>query len=104
MPDENALITLQGRLKAAGCEVTDIVDHGIIRSVYFTDPNGIALEASWWTVDATGRSTDYGDERFFADPDPVDAVKELRDTGTLAWTPRTQLVGDVTKDLYKTNG
>ena len=31
----------------------------------------------------------------------MDAVKELRDTGTLAWTPRTQLVSEVTKDLYK---
>ena len=27
----------------------------IMRSVYFTDPNGIALEASWWVLDATGR-------------------------------------------------
>ena len=92
VPDEHALITLQARLKAAGCEVTDIVDHGIIRSVYFTDPNGIALEASWWTVDATGRSTDYGDERFFADPDPVAAVHEIRETGTVRSVPHTHLV------------
>ena len=46
------------RLADAGCEVTDIVDHGSIHSVYFTDPNGIALEASWWVIDVTGaRST-----------------------------------------------
>ena len=38
------------RLKAAGSEVTDVVDHGFIRSVYFTDPNGIALEASCWVA------------------------------------------------------
>ena len=48
LPDEEALIALRDRLKTAGCEVTDVVDHGFIRSVYFTDPNGIALEASWW--------------------------------------------------------
>ena len=42
------------RLKENGCEVTDIVDHGFVRSIYFTDPNGIALEASWWVIDPTG--------------------------------------------------
>ena len=45
-----------------------------MRSIYFTDPNGIALEASWWAIDATGRPADYGDQRLFADPDPVPAV------------------------------
>ena len=78
LPDEEALLSLRDRLKQAGCEVTDVVDHGFIRSVYFTDPNGIALEASWWTLDATGRPADYGDDRLFGDPDPVPAVDELR--------------------------
>ena len=48
VPDEEALEALRDRLKEHGCEVTDVVDHGFIRSIYFTDPNGIALEASWW--------------------------------------------------------
>ena len=72
--------------------MTDVVDHGIIRSVYFTDPNGIALEASWWTLDATGRAADYRDERFFSDPDPVAAVREIRDTGAVRSVPHTHLV------------
>jgi catechol 2,3-dioxygenase-like lactoylglutathione lyase family enzyme len=42
LPDEEALHDLRRRLKAADCEVTDIIDHGGVRSVYFTDPNGIA--------------------------------------------------------------
>jgi catechol 2,3-dioxygenase-like lactoylglutathione lyase family enzyme len=92
LPDEDALLVLRDRLKAAGCEVTDVVDHGFIRSVYFTDPNGIALEASWWTLDATGRLADYGDERLFGDPDPVPAVAELREAGRLASVPQTRLV------------
>ena len=46
--DEEALLELRDRLKRADCEVTDVVDHGFIHSIYFTDPNGIALEASWW--------------------------------------------------------
>jgi catechol 2,3-dioxygenase-like lactoylglutathione lyase family enzyme len=92
LPDEDALVDLQRRLKDAGCEVTDVVDHGFVRSVYFTDPHGIALEASWWPVDATGRAEiDYGDPRVFQDPDPVPAVRELRERGEVSWTPRTSL-------------
>jgi len=92
LPDEAALMALRDRLKSAGCEVTDIVDHGFLRSVYFTDPNGIALEASYWVVDPTGRPADYADEGLFSDPNPVPAVVELRSVGAVASTPTTQLV------------
>jgi catechol 2,3-dioxygenase-like lactoylglutathione lyase family enzyme len=91
LPDEDALLNLRSRLKASGSEVTDVVDHGFLRSVYFTDPNGIALEASCWIVDPTGRPADYADEGLFADPDPVPAVVELRRDGRLSSVPRTQL-------------
>jgi catechol 2,3-dioxygenase-like lactoylglutathione lyase family enzyme len=57
LADERALEELQARLKENGCDVTDIVDHGFVRSIYFTDPNGIALEASWWVIDPTGRDS-----------------------------------------------
>jgi catechol 2,3-dioxygenase-like lactoylglutathione lyase family enzyme len=91
LPDEDALHSLRRRLKANGCEVTDVVDHDIFHSIYFTDPNGIALEASWWVLDATGRPADYGDERLFSDIDPVAALVELRETGDVDWVPHTQL-------------
>jgi catechol 2,3-dioxygenase-like lactoylglutathione lyase family enzyme len=92
LPDEHALEALQRRLKEHGCEVTEVIDHQIMRSIYFTDPNGIALEASWWVVDATGRDPDYGDPALFGDPDPVPAVRELAATGELSGTPVTRLV------------
>jgi catechol 2,3-dioxygenase-like lactoylglutathione lyase family enzyme len=92
LPDEEALNDLQRRLKAADCEVTDVVDHGSIRSVYFTDPSGIALEASWWVDDPTGRPVDYADQGQFGDADPVPAVRELQATGDVASTPSTRLV------------
>jgi catechol 2,3-dioxygenase-like lactoylglutathione lyase family enzyme len=101
LADEEALLRLRDRVKEHDCEVTDVVDHGILRSIYFTDPNGIALEASWWTADPTGRPVDYDDDRFFSDPDPVPAVRELQDNGALDWTPRTALVDQITQDLYK---
>lgn len=94
LADEQALEELAARLKEHGCEVTDVVDHDVMHSIYFTDPNGIALEASWWVVDPTGREADYGDHRIFGDPDPVPAVKELRETGALASTPTATLAGD----------
>ena len=67
-----------------------------VRSVYFTDPNGIALEASWWAIDATGRPADYADERVFADPEPVAAIDELRRHGQVLEAPvtRTHQRGD----------
>jgi len=94
LPDEDALHALQRRLKAAGCEVTDVIDHNVVRSIYFHDPHGIALEASWWVHDATGRPADYYDPQFFADDDPVPAVRELAAAGELDWMPATQLAGD----------
>ena len=91
VPDEHSLEMLRKRLLSAGSEVTEVVDHGFIRSVYFTDPNGIALEASWWVVDGTGRPTDLTDRELYEDPDPVPAVREL-DAGTLGSVPHTRLV------------
>ena len=52
-----------------------------MRSIYFTDPNGIALEASWWVTDATGRDADYGDRDLFGDLDPVPASASWPTTG-----------------------
>lgn len=93
LPDEEALEDLRRRLKEHGCEVTDIVDHGFIKSIYFTDPTGIALEASCWTVPAT-----EGDEPrpgTFGDPDPVPAVAEILASGTVSSTPATWLVDGI---------
>ena len=95
LPDEQALIDLAARLTEFKCGVTEIVDHHIMRSIYFTDPNGIALEASYWVTDPTGRPADYAEgSSLFGDRDPVPAVSELGATGDLDWTPRTELAGD----------
>jgi len=91
VPDEHALEVLRDRIRAAGSEVTEIVDHGLFKSVYFTDNNGIALEASTWMVDGTGRELDVENPILFADPDPVPAVSELV-AGDLESLPATKLV------------
>jgi catechol 2,3-dioxygenase-like lactoylglutathione lyase family enzyme len=84
VPDEAALMALHDRLAAHGCEVTTEVDHGLLRSIYFHDPNGIALEASYWVEDPTGGNA------ALSDPNPVAAVGELQ-SGHLEWMPTTQL-------------
>ena len=87
LPDENALHGLRRRLTEADWETTDIVEHNIVHSIYFNDNNGIALEASCWVRDVTGRASDYDDDQIYGDPDPVPAVRELCATGTLATVP-----------------
>jgi len=91
LPDENALHDLRRRLAEADCEATDIIEHRSVHSIYFTDPNGIALEASCWVRDVTGRTTNYDDDQIYCDPDPVPALHELRTTGTLTSVPSTRL-------------
>jgi catechol-2,3-dioxygenase len=39
-----ALEDKRDELRAKGVEVTDVVDHGLSRSIYFRDPNGLQLE------------------------------------------------------------
>lgn len=43
----------KARLQAAGVEVLGVTDHHIIQSIYFFDPNGIRLELTTPTVDAS---------------------------------------------------
>ena len=84
LPDEQALLALKADLESKGVDVTRVVDHGIIQSIYFTDPNGIALEASYWVEDATKVAPDYSDERFFQDKNPVPSARADRTTAQVA--------------------
>jgi catechol-2,3-dioxygenase len=91
LESEAALSVLRDRLTAAGCEVSELVDHGVLRSIYFTDNNGIALEATSWVTDPTVQSFDPTNAEIFQDPDPVPAVHELAG-GALDSLPHTRLV------------
>jgi catechol 2,3-dioxygenase-like lactoylglutathione lyase family enzyme len=98
LPDGRALEQLRDRLTEYAVEVTDVVDHDIMKSIYFTDPSGISLEASCWVTDVTGRMADYRDRTVsFTDRNPVPALVELDKTGELVWTPSTHLLEDPEK-------
>lgn len=78
VPDEQALLDVQQSLRDNGYEVTRVVDHDFIQSIYFSDPNGIALEASYWVKDATAYEPDQGDAFLFGDPDPVPSLRQQK--------------------------
>jgi catechol 2,3-dioxygenase-like lactoylglutathione lyase family enzyme len=44
--DEESIWELHDKLNAAGIWVSEVIDHGFIRSVYSFDPNGIPIEFS----------------------------------------------------------
>jgi len=44
--EENDLWQLKDTLEAAGFDVSDVIDHGFIHSIYAHDPNGIPIEFS----------------------------------------------------------
>jgi catechol-2,3-dioxygenase len=81
---------VQQRLREAGTQVTEVIDHGMVKSIYFTDPSGIALEASYWETDATALPA--GNQQTFLDPNPVPALRELQEAGRVKWVPQTDLV------------
>ncbi|NIY69433.1 VOC family protein [Streptomyces malaysiensis] len=66
---DDDLAAIRKRLAEAGTDVSDVVDHGLVRSVYATDPNGIAIEFS-----VSARDLDA--EPWFDDAKPVAAVTE----------------------------
>ncbi|WP_260294865.1 VOC family protein [Sedimenticola hydrogenitrophicus] len=49
--DESALMAAKAQLKSNGIDVVGPTDHGIIKSIYFFDPNGHRLELT--TITAT---------------------------------------------------
>jgi hypothetical protein len=71
--------------------VTDAVDHGLIWSIYFFDPNNIPLEMSWDIMTVTMPPA-------VADDDPLDIVAEGADAQPGHWpevtnpTPPEQMV------------
>ena len=85
-PTNTRLLTLQRRLKAAGAKCPTWSTTASSDRWYFTDPNGIRSKRVV-ALDATGRTHDYRDERFFADHDPVAAVQEILETGTVRSCP-----------------
>lgn len=71
---EQDMLNLADRLRGHGVEVTRVIDHDFIHSIYFTDPSGISLEASYWVRDITV-------EPSLKDTNPVPALRDQDKSG-----------------------
>ena len=69
--DIDSLCALRQTLKTAGFWVSDVMDHGIIYSIYSFDPNGIPIEFS-----ASAPGVDLGASPALVDTAPVPAALE----------------------------
>ncbi len=67
--DDRSLCALRDSLDAAGFWVSDVIDHGIIHSIYAFDPNGIPIEFS-----APVEGADLGADPTMVDTAPVPAA------------------------------
>ena len=45
---EDDLLEWREHIKAQGTKVTPMIDHDFCKSIYFTDPDGMQLEISYW--------------------------------------------------------
>ncbi len=73
-----ALFRMKDILEAAGFQVDGAVDHGIIWSIYFFDPNNIPLEVSWDCMEVTQPPA-------MEDDDPMAIVAEGADPQPGIW-------------------
>ena len=83
---EGALLDFQERLARSQVEVIPVINHKVFKSIYFTDHNGVALEATVWIVNPIGRDPEYGNTYMFQDKNPVPALKEQMEQARLLET------------------
>ncbi len=69
--EEEDLWKLKAKLEAAGCWVSEVIDHGFIHSIYAYDPNNIPIEFSH-----NVEGIDVRREPRMGDRKPVDAALE----------------------------
>ena len=78
---EDDLWELKDKLQAAGFDVSEVIDHGFIHSIYAFDPNGIPIEFSHNTGVDIRKTPQMRDKK----PSPV--TLEGSEPKTEAWPP-----------------
>lgn len=86
---------LKDRLEAAGCWVSEAVDHGFITSIYSFDPNGIPVEFS---VNAKG--VNIRTHPVMGDRKPSEVTKEGAAPVPTVWPAVTQKVSSEERRVY----
>ena len=92
---EADLWALKDRLEAAGFEVSDVIDHGFIHSIYSFDPNGIPIEFS---ANVPGR--DVRKTPTIVDANPSDVTREGPEPHPANWPPVTTPTPPAMRHVY----
>jgi catechol 2,3-dioxygenase-like lactoylglutathione lyase family enzyme len=92
---EDDLWELKDRLDAAGFWVSEVVDHGFIRSIYSFDPNGIPVEFSSSPGGETIRA-----HPVMGDRQPSEVTREGADPVKSAWPQVTEGVPRAERRVY----
>lgn len=92
---EEDLWDIKDRLTAAGFEVSEVIDHGFIHSIYAHDPNGIPIEFSH-NVDGV----DVRKSPRMADRQPSEITKEGPEPQDGKWPPVTKITPDRDRSVY----
>ena len=82
---EDELLELQARLADAGQEVTTVIDHNFIHSIYFHDFSGIALEASVWITNPHRQGTRLLQQEMFS-ATPIQCPRSKKRWTKPAWS------------------
>ena len=77
---DDDLWRLKNRLEAAGFQVSGVIDHGFIHSIYTWDPNGIPIEFS-----ANTPGIDIRENPRMADMDPCEAARSGAEPDASRW-------------------
>jgi catechol 2,3-dioxygenase-like lactoylglutathione lyase family enzyme len=82
--EDEDLWAIKDRLTAAGFEVSEVIDHGFIHSIYTFDPNGIPIEFSCPVPGVDPRR-----KPLVADPAPPSAAREGPEPQAGIWPQET---------------
>lgn len=97
--NDESLWALRDRIEAAGFWASDMVDHGIMHSIYAFDPNGIPIEFT-----AGVKGIDIGADPKLVDTDPVRAALEGPEPVPAVWPAAPQTTGQRERFVYPGEG
>ncbi|MBI5074298.1 MAG: VOC family protein [Nitrospirae bacterium] len=99
METADDLWALKDRIDAAGFWVSEMIDHGIIHSIYSFDPNGIPIEFSCNAGDLDIRKTPV-----LTDPAPTAIAQEGPDQNTDVWPTAVRPTPAAERRIYPGEG
>ena len=92
---EDDLWEMKDKLQAAGFHVSDVVDHGIIHSIYTHDPNGIPIEFCCDTPDI-----DIRNSPIMMDKTPVQNAQEGSEPLLEKWPRPLKRTPSAERNIY----